>query len=106
MYASQQLALRVEDQIERNGSAAVTLHQLLARGFVGVVFGRDETLLHEVADVLAREDFAFHHPAGRAPRGVEVDEDQLAALDRHFAHGVRRFGFEFYLSLRRTRSEC
>lgn len=106
LYASQQLALRVEDQIERNGSAAVTLHQLLARGFVGVVFGRDETLLHEVADILAREDFAFHHPAGRAPRGVEVDEDQLAALDRHFAHGVRRFGFEFYLSLRRTRSEC
>ena len=48
-----QLALRVEDQIERNGSAAVLFHQFAARGFVRIVFGRHETLVHELPDIFA-----------------------------------------------------
>ena len=104
--ASQQFAPGVEHEVERNGVAAVSLHQFAARGLVRVVFGRHEPLVHELPDVLARKDLPLHHPARGTPAGIEVDEDQLALLDRHFAHGVRRFGLELHLRLRRARSEC
>ena len=104
--ASQQFAPGVEHEVERNGAAAVLLHQFAARGLVRVVFGRHEPLVHELPDVLARKDLPLHHPARGTPAGIEVDEDQLALLDRHFAHGVRRFGLELHLRLRRARSEC
>ena len=76
--ASQQFAPGVEHEVERNGAAAVLLHQFAARGLVRVVFGRHEPLVHELPDVLARKDLPLHHPARGTPAGIEVDEDQLA----------------------------
>ena len=53
LYAPQQFALRVEDQVERDRPASVAFEQFLARGFVYVLFGGYEMLFHEIPHVLA-----------------------------------------------------
>jgi len=98
---AQQMPLRIENKVERDGAVAVAPQQLLSRRAVHVVFGRYEVAVEEVADLPLRENLAVHLAAGVAPDGVKIDKDPFAALDGSRPNFVRRTLREAHLRLGR-----